>query len=47
LENKMNCYSLHSYNCQAKQAGFMPTYWFAVEISNDRTPELGSRRTVV
>ena len=35
----MNCKSYHSYQLQAKQAGFMPTYWFMAEISNDRTPE--------
>ena len=34
----------------AKQAGFMPTSWYAdLSYSNDRTPEIcqGSRRTVV
>ena len=33
--------SLHrQFDCSAKQAGFMPTYWFAINsLSNDRTPE--------
>ena len=32
----------------AQLGGFMPSYWSCVEISlgNDRTPDLGSRRTV-
>jgi hypothetical protein len=34
----MNCKSYHSHQLQAKLAGFMPTYWSAIE-SNDRTPE--------
>jgi hypothetical protein len=37
------------FRCLAKQAGFMPTYWSVSEISlgNDRTPKMGSWRTVV
>lgn len=31
--------SLHCFSQVAKQAGFMPTYWSAIEISNDRQPE--------
>jgi hypothetical protein len=27
------------FNQSAKQAGFMPTYWSLIQISNDRTPE--------
>ena len=26
--------------CIAKQAGFMPTYWLHISLSNDRTPEI-------
>jgi hypothetical protein len=33
-----NTRSLLAQHCIAKQAGFMPTYWSAIE-SNDRTPE--------
>ena len=42
--------SLHrQFESIAKQAGFMPTYWSCETISlgNDRTPGMGSRRTVV
>ena len=35
----MKLCSIHSYQLQAKQAGFMPTYWSAKD-SNDRTPEI-------
>jgi hypothetical protein len=37
----MNCVSLHrQFNSTAKQAGFMPTSWFAINsLSYDRTPE--------
>jgi len=43
----MNFSANHSYQLQAKQAGFMPTYWSAIE-SNDRTPEIvGSQETKV
>lgn len=31
--------SQHCFSQVAKQAGFMPTYWSAIEISNDRQPE--------
>lgn len=37
--------SLHQFNCNAKQAGMLPTYWSVISLStNDRTPEgtLGS-----
>jgi len=26
-------------NCVAKQFGLTPSYWSAIELSNDRTPE--------
>ena len=37
----MNCVSQHrQFNVIAKQAGFMPTSWLAINsLSNDRTPE--------
>jgi hypothetical protein len=36
----MNTQSLHRLtNCIAKQAGFMPTYWSVISLSNDRLPE--------
>ena len=37
----MNCISLHrQIKSVAKQAGFMPTLWQAIDsLSNDRTPE--------
>jgi hypothetical protein len=37
----MNCVSLHrQFNSIAKQAGFMPTSWLAINsLSLDRTPE--------
>lgn len=35
----MNFKSEHSYQCTADQVGIMPSYWFMVEISNDRTPK--------
>ena len=31
----------HTIYCIAKQGGFMPSYWSAIE-SNDRTPGIGS-----
>ena len=32
---------IRQHNCIAKQAGFMPTSWFAISnsLSYDRTPE--------
>ena len=36
----MKLQSLHRLNsCKAIQAGFMPTYWSVISLSNDRTPE--------
>jgi hypothetical protein len=35
-----NTRSLLAQHCIAKQAGFMPTYWSAISLSNDRTPEV-------
>jgi hypothetical protein len=37
----MNVQSIHrQLNCSAKQAGFMPTSWLAINsLSFDRTPE--------
>lgn len=36
----MNHNYSHLNSYQAKQAGFMPSYWSMVEICNDRTPEI-------
>jgi hypothetical protein len=36
----MKLQSLHGLNnCIAKQAGFMPTSWYVISLSNDRLPE--------
>jgi hypothetical protein len=37
----MKLQSIHrQFNCSAKQAGFMPTSWLAINsLSLDRTPE--------
>ena len=43
-----NTVTLHSFNCVAKQAGSLPTYWSTLSLSNDRTPEIPRvRRTVM
>jgi hypothetical protein len=38
----MNRVSIHqTLNCSAKQAGFMPSVWSAINVdSYDRTPEI-------
>ena len=40
LEIQMKAVTIHyCFDRQAKQAGFMPTYWSVISLSNDRTPE--------
>ena len=45
----MKLQSLHRLNSRiAKQAGFMPTYWSVISLSNDCTPEgIGVRETML
>ena len=37
--------SLHrQVNSTAKQAGFMPSYWLAISLGNDREPGISGSR---